>query len=93
MDDSTPFTGPEPGSNGMTLDARHRCTVARTRAAQCLASRNDGPQGKITVLADAYQGKQLNSPNDLVYSATDLSYFTDPPYGLATQGDQTPKRN
>jgi gluconolactonase len=38
-------------------------------------------------LADSYQGKKLNSPNDLVYKSDGSLYFTDPPYGLRTQSD------
>jgi gluconolactonase len=48
------------------------------------------PHGTITVLADSYQGKKLNSPNDLVYRSDGSLYFTDPPYGLPTQGDNDP---
>ena len=36
----------------------------------------------FTVLADRYQGKRLNSPNDLVYRSDGTLYFTDPPFGL-----------
>ena len=36
----------------------------------------------LTVLADRYQGKRLNSPNDLVYRSDGALYFTDPPFGL-----------
>jgi gluconolactonase len=38
--------------------------------------------GKRTVLADKYEGKRLNSPNDLVYKSDGSLYFTDPPFGL-----------
>ena len=38
--------------------------------------------GSLTVLADSYQGKRLNSPNDLVYRSDGTLYFTDPPFGL-----------
>ncbi len=38
--------------------------------------------GAETVLADRYQGKRLNSPNDLVYRSDGTLYFTDPPFGL-----------
>ena len=44
----------------------------------------------VTVLADSYQGKKLNSPNDLVYKSDGSLYFTDPPYGLPTQKDGDP---
>jgi gluconolactonase len=38
--------------------------------------------GALTVLADRYDGKRLNSPNDLVYRSDGTLYFTDPPFGL-----------
>ncbi len=38
--------------------------------------------GQLTVLADRYEGKRLNSPNDLVYRSDGALYFTDPPFGL-----------
>ena len=44
------------------------------------------------MLADSYQGKKLNSPNDLVYKSDGSLYFTDPPYGLPTQGDKDPSK-
>jgi gluconolactonase len=88
---SAPYGGKEPGSNGMTLDAKGRLTVAghAQRDVWRLESLDAGAQ--VTVLADSYQGKKLNSPNDLVYRKSDGSlYFTDPPYGLPTQGDNDP---
>jgi gluconolactonase len=88
---SAPYGGKEPGSNGMTLDAKDRLTVAghAQRDVWRLESLDAGAQ--VTVLADSYQGKKLNSPNDLVYRKSDGSlYFTDPPYGLPTQGDNDP---
>ena len=39
----------------------------------------------MTILADSYQGKHLNSPNDLVYRSDGSLYFTDPPYGIRRQ--------
>jgi gluconolactonase len=50
------------------------------------------PKAQITILADSYQGKKFNSPNDLVYKSDGSLYFTDPPYGLPTQGDNDPKK-
>jgi gluconolactonase len=43
--------------------------------------------GRFTTLADRYQGKRLNSPNDLVFKSNGDLYFTDPPYGLPKQAD------
>jgi hypothetical protein len=47
---------------------------------------------QITILADNYQGKRLNNPNDLVYKSDGSLYFTDPPYGLRTQTDSDPAK-
>jgi gluconolactonase len=47
--------------------------------------------GMITVLADRYQGKRLNSPNDLVYRSDGTLYFTDPPFGLSKVFDDPKK--
>jgi len=87
-----PYGGPEPGSNGMTLDARGRLTVAghAKRNVWRLEGMNSGAQ--VTVLADSYEGKRLNSPNDLAYGADGSLYFTDPPYGLRTQSDKDPEK-
>jgi gluconolactonase len=87
---SAPYGGKEPGSNGMTLDRSGRLTVAghAQRDVWRLESLDSGAQ--VTVLADSYQGKKLNSPNDLVYKSDGSLYFTDPPYGLPTQGDSDP---
>ncbi len=38
--------------------------------------------GRLSVLADRYEGKRLNSPNDLVYRSDGTLYFSDPPFGL-----------
>jgi gluconolactonase len=87
-----PYGGPESGSNGMTLDIHQRLTVAghAQRDVYRLESlRTDSP---ITILADSYQGKKLNSPNDLVYKSDGSLYFTDPPYGLRSQKDNDPEK-
>jgi len=49
------------------------------------------PHGDTTVLADRYEGKRLNSPNDLVYRSDDQIYFTDPPFGLPGVFDDADK--
>src|SRR5215510_11166364 len=66
-------------SNGLTLD----------RQGQVLAAEHDGRRvtrvaedGTRTVLAEQFQGKRLNSPNDLVVKSDGSLYFTDPPYGV-----------
>ena len=87
---SAPYGGPESGSNGMTLDVRGRLTVAGHAQRDVYRFESLDPKGPITILADKYQGKQLNSPNDVVYKSDGSLYFTDPPYGLPTQGDHDP---
>ncbi len=85
-----PYAGPEPGSNGMTLDADGRVTVAGHARRNVFRLESVSPTAQITVLADSYQGKKLSSPNDCVYKSDGSLYFTDPPYGLPTQGDHDP---
>jgi len=87
---SAPYDGPEPGSNGMTLDKDGRVTVAGHARRNVWRLETLDPHGTITALADSYQGKKLNSPNDLVYRSDGSLYFTDPPYGLPTQQDNDP---
>jgi gluconolactonase len=85
---SAPLPGPEPGrnsepgSNGMTLDSHGRLTVAGHAQRDVWRLERVDPKAQVTILADTYQGKQLNSPNDLVYKSDGALYFTDPPYGL-----------
>jgi gluconolactonase len=87
---AAPYGGKEPGSNGMTLDAKGRLTVAGHAQRDIYRFESLDPKAQITVLADSYQGKKLNSPNDLVYAKDGSLYFTDPPYGLPTQDDKDP---
>jgi len=87
---STPYGGPEPGTNGMTLDVQGRLTVAGHAQRDVLRFESFDPAQAATVLADSYEGKRFNSPNDLVYKSDGSLYFTDPPYGLPTQHDDDP---
>ena len=85
---SVPFTGREPGSNALTYDSQGRlviCDHGDRRIARV------GPDKKKTTLADRYEGKRLNSPNDLVYKSNGDLYFTDPPYGLPKTFDDPTK--
>jgi gluconolactonase len=89
--DSAPYTGPEPGSNGMTLDSHARLTVAGHAQRDVWRLEQVNPKAQATLLADSYQGKRLNSPNDLVYKSDGALYFTDPPYGLPKQDSDPTK--
>jgi gluconolactonase len=69
----------QPGSNGLTFDPQGRLTICQHGNRRVVRVE---PHGNITVMADAYEGKRLNSPNDLVYRSDGTLYFTDPPFGL-----------
>ncbi len=89
---SAPYGGQSPGSNGMTLDALGRLTVAGNAQRDVFRFESLNPESRVTILADTYQGKRLNSPNDLVYRSDGSLYFTDPPYGLPKQSDSDPEK-
>jgi gluconolactonase len=89
---SAPYGGPEPGSNGMTLDSRGRLSVAGHAQRDVWRLESLDSKAQITILADSYQDKKLNSPNDLVYRSDGSLYFTDPPYGLPAQSDTDPTK-
>jgi gluconolactonase len=85
---STRFEGKEPGSNGLTFDSSGRlvlCEHGDRRIARM------DPDGRKTTLADNYEGKRLNSPNDLVFKSNGDLYFTDPPFGLPKAFDDPGK--
>lgn len=67
------------GSNGLALDAEGRVTICEHGNRRVTRLERNGT---LTVLADRYEGKRLNSPNDLVYRSDGTLYFTDPPFGL-----------
>ena len=81
---SEPFPGPEPGANGLAFDLRGRlllCQHGDRRIARL------EPDGRLVAVADRYEGKRLNSPNDIFVSPAGDLYFTDPPFGLPRQFD------
>jgi gluconolactonase len=69
----------QPGSNGLTLSPDGLLTICQHGNRRVVRV---NPHGDITVLADRYQDKRLNSPNDLVYRSDGTLFFTDPPFGL-----------
>jgi gluconolactonase len=84
---TAPFTGREPGSNGLTFNKAGEllmCQHGDRRVAKLV-------DGKFVTLADKFDGKRLNSPNDLVVTSNGDIYFTDPPYGLPKIADDPAK--
>ncbi|MBM3597952.1 MAG: SMP-30/gluconolactonase/LRE family protein [Alphaproteobacteria bacterium] len=73
------FRSPSNNSNGNTLDRQGRLVTAEHGARRVTRTEHDGT---ITVIADRYQGKRLNSPNDVVVKSDGSIWFTDPPYGI-----------
>lgn len=80
--------GWESGSNGLAFDGEGRLILCE-HGDRRVALLPPG-SGKIT-LADRFEGKRLNSPNDLAIHSSGTVYFTDPPYGLP-QGESDPRR-
>jgi gluconolactonase len=78
----------QPGSNGLALDPQGRLTIDEHGNRRVTRLEKNG---LLTVLADRYQGKRLNSPNDLVYRSDGTLYFTDPPFGLPMDFDDPRK--
>lgn len=76
------------GSNGITMDPQGRLVVSAMGDRQIARLEQDG---RRTVLASHYQGKRLNSTNDLVYKSNGSLYFTDPPSGLRN-GNEDPRK-
>lgn len=85
---SQPFAGREPGSNGLAFDAAGRLVFAAHGDRRIARLEADG---KATTLAGRYQGKRINSPNDLVFKSNGDLYFTDPPFGLPGTFDDPQK--
>jgi gluconolactonase len=88
------YTGPTPpgrelGSNGLAFDAQDQLVMADHGNRQ-IARLGETNYTKTT-LADRYEGKRLNSPNDLVFRSNGDLYFTDPPYGLEGLNDNPAK--
>ena len=76
--------GGEMGSNGLTLDPIGQlvlCQHGNRQVARMDASVDD-PRSSFTAVANNYNGKKFNSPNDAVYNSAGELFFTDPPYGL-----------
>ena len=78
---TTVFRNPSNYSNGNTRDRQGRLVSCEHGARRVSRTEHDG---SITVLADSFEGKRLNSPNDVVVKSDGTVWFTDPPYGILT---------
>ena len=81
-------TGGTGGSNGLALDAQGRLVLCEHGNRRVALMEEDGSR---TTLADRYNDKRLNSPNDIVFHSTGAGFFTDPPYGLEGQDESAVK--
>ncbi len=81
------FRAPSNNSNGNTVDGEGRLVTCEHQSRRVTRTEHDG---SITVIADQFEGKRLNSPNDVVVKSDGSIWFTDPSYGILTdyEGDQ-----
>ena len=78
----TTFRTPSNNSNGLTLDKQGRLIACEHGPRRVTRTKADGA---VTVLAERYQGRRLNSPNDVIVKSDGGIYFTDPPYGVKSE--------
>jgi gluconolactonase len=86
---TTTYRAPARNSNGNTRDRSGRLVTCEHLSRSVTRTE---PDGRITVLADAYQGKRLNAPNDVVVASDGAVWFTDPGYGILSdyEGEAAP---
>jgi len=75
------FRAPSNFSNGNTRDLQGRLITCEHGARRVTRTEHDGT---LTVLADSFEGKRLNSPNDVVVKSDGSIWFSDPHYGIAS---------
>jgi gluconolactonase len=73
------FRAPSNFANGLARDAQGRLLACEHGGRRITRTEYDG---SITVLADRFEGKRLNSPNDIVCQSNGAIWFTDPPFGI-----------
>jgi gluconolactonase len=79
-----PFKGSEGGSNGLLISPEGQLVLCQhgDRRLAVMDAPFDAPAAVFKTIADRYDGKRFNSPNDAVYDKSGNLYLTDPPYGL-----------
>lgn len=75
------FRYPSGNANGHTLDRQGRLVSCEHGNRRVTRTEHDG---SITVLAERFEGRRLNSPNDVVVKSDDSIWFTDPTYGITS---------
>jgi gluconolactonase len=83
----TVFRDPSNNANGNTTDREGRLVTAEHGARRISRTEKDGT---VVTLVDQYEGKKLNSPNDVVVKSDGTIWFTDPDYGLAGRPKEQP---
>ncbi len=78
----------QPGSNGITLDPQGKIVFNQHGNRRIVRLEKDGTE---TLVVDKFEGKKLNSPNDLIYRSDGTLFFTDPNFGLPKFGDDPRK--
>ncbi|MFF3670670.1 SMP-30/gluconolactonase/LRE family protein [Microtetraspora malaysiensis] len=81
------FRTPSGNANGNTVDLEGRLITCEQGARRVTRTEHDGT---VTVLADRYRGKRLNSPNDVVVRSDGTIWFTDPRYGITGYYEGSP---
>jgi gluconolactonase len=83
------FRTPSHNANGLARDRQGRLLTCEHQARRITRTEYDG---RITVLADRFDGKRLNSPNDIICQSNGAVWFTDPPFGIGGdwEGDPAP---
>ncbi len=84
----------EPGSNGLVLDLQGNLVLCQhgNRQMARMDAPLDNPEPRFITLAGKYKEQRFSSPNDAVYNNSGELFFTDPPYGLPSQGDDDPEK-
>lgn len=81
------FREPSGNANGLTRDKQGRLIACEHGNRQVTRTENGG---SLTVLADQFRDRRLNSPNDVVVKNDGAIYFTDPPYGIERDQQEQP---
>ena len=90
--ENSPYSGEE-GSNGLFLSNDGKLVLCQhgDRKVSLMDAPLDAPAAKFLPLADNFEGKKLNSPNDGTFNSKGDLFFTDPPYGLPKQAEDSTK--